>query len=461
MIGLLVDDAAELQRLGRVQRRCCAEHGGRRALDRGQRRPQLVAHHVQKLGAHAFHFVERRQVLHRDHHRCDGAVFGADGGRVDQDPDVASLGNREHDLLAAHRLAAAQLLCERKLGEDDLVPVRTPARDLRQQIPQRPPRRVQALHDPPGFVIEGQHIAGAAVEDHDADRRGFDQGLQIGPSAVLVAVGTGVGDRRGRLRGEQYQDLFVLAGERFAACLGAEKEAAHVHVAIVHRRALERDRGDRPRGVAERAYVGGYIRLPQRPRQVAEVLEQPPPVRPVHQSPKVGIGESGGREVLDPAGFVDGGDRAEPGAGQGAGALHHLVEHVLEVETGVDAQDGSAQPCDALAQRFVLPLEPAAAHVALRRRRLDRGAGRRSGIAPWRRWSHQATIVRGAPSRQPRRPALPALQRSTGAAPETPPHSFRCPSEPIVHRLITIFSWKITIISLRCATIQFAGVLSE
>ena len=67
-VGLLVDDAEELRHLGRTEDARGAEHRGGRALDRGQRRPQLVAHHAQELGPHALQLPKRRQVLHGDHH---------------------------------------------------------------------------------------------------------------------------------------------------------------------------------------------------------------------------------------------------------------------------------------------------------------------------------------------------------------------------------------------------------
>ena len=40
-------------------------------------------------------------------------------------------------------------------------------------------------------------------------RRGFDQGLRVGPRPLLVPVRAGVGDGRRRLRREQHQKLLV------------------------------------------------------------------------------------------------------------------------------------------------------------------------------------------------------------------------------------------------------------
>ena len=52
--------------------------------------------------------------------------------------------------------------------------------------------------------------------------------------------------------------------------------------------------------------------------------------------------------------FVEGGDSAVSGAGQGAGALDDLVQNGVEVEARADAQDGRAQPGDTVSQRLVL-----------------------------------------------------------------------------------------------------------
>ena len=48
VIGLGVDDPEELPDLGGLQDPRGAQHGGRRALDRGERRAQLATHHLQE-----------------------------------------------------------------------------------------------------------------------------------------------------------------------------------------------------------------------------------------------------------------------------------------------------------------------------------------------------------------------------------------------------------------------------
>ena len=105
----------------------------------------------------------------------------------------------------------------------------------------------ETFDDPPRLPVERHGPAGPGV-DHHPDRRGFDQGLQVGPGPLLVPVRTGVGDGGGRLRGEQLQDLFVLAAELASPFLVAEEEAAHVHLPMPHRRALESPRPQRHRG---------------------------------------------------------------------------------------------------------------------------------------------------------------------------------------------------------------------
>ena len=48
--------------------------------------------------------------------------------------------------------------------------------------------RPQALDDAPRLAVERDGPAGAGVEDHDPDRRGLDQSLQVGPRAALAAM---------------------------------------------------------------------------------------------------------------------------------------------------------------------------------------------------------------------------------------------------------------------------------
>ena len=320
----------------------------------GQRGAQLVAHHAQELGPQALQLLERLQVLHGDHHRLDRAVRRMDRRRVDQRGDAAPVGDREFDLLRAHRLGIAELVGERELVKPDLAPVASPADDGLQQLLRWAVRTAQSPDDPPRLAVERHRPAALGIEDHHADRRGVDQGLQVGSGPLFVAVRAGVGDRRRRLRGEQHQDLLVLARKLLPAGLLAEKEVADMHPPVAYRRGLQGLRQRQVLAIAERADVGGHVRQPQHARKVPEVREQLVPVRPVRHVPALVRRQAGGDELLDRAAFVDGRDHAVAGAGQRAGAVDDLVQDGVEVEARADAQDRRAEPRDALAQRRVL-----------------------------------------------------------------------------------------------------------
>ena len=103
--------------------------------------------------------------------------------------------------------------------------------------------------------------------------------------------GTGAGrlgnrGRRRSLRGEQHQDLLVLVRERLPARLLDQVEVADMDAEVAHRRALEGLRGPTTVGrEAERADMGGHVGDARRSRQVAEELEEPRPVGPLHDVP--------------------------------------------------------------------------------------------------------------------------------------------------------------------------------
>ena len=163
VIGLPVDEAEELAHLDRAEHPPGAEHRGGRALDGGQRRAQLVAHQPEELRAHAFELLERREVLQGDHHRDHRAVLAADRGRVDQRGDAAPVGDREHDLLGAHRLAAAQRRRQRQLVQRGLAPVGAPERHRLQELLGGAARAAQAVDDPPRLAVERDRGAGPRI----------------------------------------------------------------------------------------------------------------------------------------------------------------------------------------------------------------------------------------------------------------------------------------------------------
>ena len=123
VIGLLGDEAVELARLGRVERRRLLQQRRRRALDGGERPAELMAHQGQELGPQPLDLVERGEVLNGHHHRTNGAPVGRDRGGVDERPDAAPVRHSEHHLLGAHRLGAAELLRDGELAQRHLAPV--------------------------------------------------------------------------------------------------------------------------------------------------------------------------------------------------------------------------------------------------------------------------------------------------------------------------------------------------
>ena len=352
--GLLVDDAVELVHLGRVEVRRILQQGGGRALDGGERGAQLVAYHAEELGAQPLQLLERRQVLHGDHHRGDFAAVRPDGCGVDQRAHAAPVRNREHDLLGAHRFAGAELVGEGELVQGHLAAVGPADGDDLTQLLRRAARRAQALDDAPRLAVERHRPAGPGIEHHHADRRSLDQGLEVGPRLTLVAMRARVGDRRRRLAGEQEQDLLVLVGELGRALLLGEEEIADMDAAVAHRRAQEGLGAHQVRGEAERADEGREVGQPDRSGQVAEVREQLRPVSPLDELVLLVGREARGDELAHLAPLVDGGDDAVARDGQRAGAVGRLLQHGGDVEARAHAQHRRAERGDPLAQHLDL-----------------------------------------------------------------------------------------------------------
>ena len=321
---------------------------------------QLVAHQAEELGALPVELLQRRQVLQGDHDRLDRAVLAGDRRGVDQRGHAAPVGHRDLDLLGAHRLAAAQRLGQRERVERHLAPVGAPEGQHLQQLLGRPARHAQAVHQAQRLAVERLRPPAPGIEHHHADRRGVDQGLEVGPRAPLVAVHPRVGDRRRGLRREQHQHLLVLFVERLALLLLAEEEVADMLAQVAHRRRLQGLRQREFLAVAERAQIGRQVGHPERSREGAQMLEEGLARRPPRHVPALLVGQAGGDEVLERARPVDGGDHAVARAGQRPGAVDRLAQHGVEVEAGADAQDRRAERRDALAQRRVLAFQPVA-----------------------------------------------------------------------------------------------------
>ena len=206
----------------------------------------------------------------------------------------------------------------------------------------------QLLDDPSCLPVERQEFAGSTVEDDHSDRRGLEQSLHVGPRPPFVPVRACMGDRGGRLRREEHQHLLVVAGELEAVPLLAQKEDADQDAAMDHRRGLHRLCRHHVRREAERSDVRWQVRDPKRPGQVAEVRKQTLSVGPGDQSLRLTGRQAGYDEILGARGTVDRDDHTVARAGKGAGAVDDFLQHGFEVEAAADAQNGVAQPRDAL-----------------------------------------------------------------------------------------------------------------
>ena len=349
--GLVVDDAVELVPLGRVDLRRGFQQRRGRPLDGGERRPQLVAHHAEELRAQPLDLMKRREILHGHDHRHHRAVFGTDRRSVDQHRDAAAVRDREHDFLGAHGLSGAELLRDGELSQADLAAVSAAAGYHLEQLLRGAAGGAQALDDAPRLAVDRGRTARSRIEHHDADRRGLDQRLEVGSRPPLVAIGARIGYGGRRLRGEQHQHLLVLGRERRSPLFLGDEEMAHEDVAVAHRRALEGLREHQVRGEAKGADQSGEVGQPDRPRKVAQMREELRSVRPLEELAVLLVSEAGGDEVAHLAGVVDGRDDAVARVGEPAGALQHLAEHGVQVERGVDTQDGRAQRGDPFAER--------------------------------------------------------------------------------------------------------------
>ena len=355
VIGLLVNEPEELNHLGRGRDGRGAQHGDGGAFDRGQRGSQLVADHAQELGPQPLQLHQRRQVLHGDDHRLDPAPIRTDGGGVDQGPDPAPVGDLQDHLLGAHRLGGAEHPVQGEFPQADLPPVGAAAGDHLQQLLRRTARHAQGFHDPLRLPVQRHRTAAPGFEDHHPDRGGVDQGFQVRPRPLLVPVCAGVGDGRGRLRGEHQQDFLVLLREGASLLLAAQEEVADVPLPMPHRRTQEGLGRQRLRGKAEGAHVGVQVGHSQGARKASKVFEKPRPVGPFGHLPGFLRTQAGIDDVLDLPGFVDGRDHPAPGPGQGDGAVDDLAQDRLDLQTAADAQDRRAQSREAVAQLFVLP----------------------------------------------------------------------------------------------------------
>ena len=268
---------------------------------------------------------------------------GEDRRDVDEDADAPSVGHRELDLLGAERRRVLQLAGQRKLLERVLPPVGVPPGHDLEELLDREAGGADRLDDPARLAVERGHAAPSRFEDHDADGRGLDEGLEVGPGALDGAVHAPACDRGRGLRGEEHEDRLVVPGERGPVLLVAQQEVAEALAPVVHRRALHRRHVPGIGREAERAQVGGKIGDAKRGRQARQVLEELRAVAPLHQGALPLGRDAGEDEVPGPAPLADRRDHALAAAGQRAGALDGLLERRRDVGALADPEDRRAQ----------------------------------------------------------------------------------------------------------------------
>ena len=313
VVGLVLDEAEELADFGRIQRHRRVPHRGRGALDRCERRPELVAHHRQELAPQPLEILQRRHVLQRGHHRHQLAVLGADRRGVDQGGHGGAVTALDHQFLSLHGLAVADRPHHRQLVVGDLGSVQAPAGE-----PPHILRRVACLRrrradDASRLAVGHHHRARTDVHHQHPHRRRVDQSLEVGLGPLLIAVAAGVGDRHRRLCGEHRQGLLVLLGEHRVVVLLTDEDRSHMAVPHLDLGRQERPYvGPEPRE-ALRLQMGHEVRGPQRLAGVSQVREQLPAPVVAHHFLLLSGGQSRQHQVLQPSGIVKGGDRAVAG----------------------------------------------------------------------------------------------------------------------------------------------------
>ena len=270
---------------------------------------------------------------------------------------LSTVGDADDDLLGPHRLRGAHELGHRELPQGDLPPVgplkvSTSRRSsgVWSGIP-------QAVDDPACLPVEGLRRSRQGVEDHHANGGGVHQRLQVGPGPPLLPVPAGVGDDQRGLGCEHHEGLLVLLGELPAALLMGQVDGADPDPQVAnrgHHQGVHRQRGQEI-GHVQCLQVAVDVRDPQRLLQPAEVLEEAQSLRHVPEPLVLLLGDTGDDERGAPEDFARDGDRPVARGRQRPGAVHHLLQHRVEVQALVDAEAGLAQARQAFPETCILP----------------------------------------------------------------------------------------------------------
>ena len=169
---------------------------------------------------------QRRHVLHGGDDGHDLTPVREDWRRVDDSGDRQAVRELYDDLLGAHGLAAFQSPFRRHLVQRNFTSIRTPEGQHIEDFRLAATGCAEPANNPPRLLIERHQIPRLGVEDQHPHGRDVDQGLQVGPGPVFVAVSAGVDDGRSRLGGEHHEGLFVFRGELPSALLLGQVDVA-------------------------------------------------------------------------------------------------------------------------------------------------------------------------------------------------------------------------------------------
>ena len=301
------------------------------------------------------------------------------------------VGDPDDDLLGPHGLAGAQKLGHRELAQGNLTAVGPPEGHHVEEVPQRLVRIAQAVDDPSSLLVEGFRGARHGVENEHSDGGCVDQGLKVCPGPLLLPVPSGVGDGHRRLGGEEDQRLLVLPRELSSVRPVSQIDCADTDPPVTNRGHQQGGRryGGQELGHVQCSQVAVYVRDPQGLGKTAEVLEEPQPFRHVPEPLVLLVGQAGDDEVSRVPVLSKDGDRPVARGGERPCAVHHALQHGVEIEVLRDAKAGLAQAGEALLQ-IPYPLVSSIRPVQLRLLDWSAGGGRtgasRANYAIFAQW---------------------------------------------------------------------------
>ena len=129
------------------------QHCGRRTLDGGQRRPQLVAQIAKELRALPLHLFHEGYVLHCHNYGHDISIVLADRSGIDKSGDRPSVWQVYDDLVGKYILSSLRRPRRGKFIYWDFTPVRSLQAYRLQELVERTARCVQPADNSPRLII--------------------------------------------------------------------------------------------------------------------------------------------------------------------------------------------------------------------------------------------------------------------------------------------------------------------